>query len=179
MLYTIRGIQTLLQTLQAELCLVLPKKAKKWPKNPGKFCHWIFNPGNKWSQISWNFLPSKEKILEFSQKKFLEFHEKLVFLEFSGPRIFHPGIFCLEIFCPGILFPGKFWHSFTSYICNAQEEARFLHGFLQCEQRSKQHLCLKGGASPVVLCTARGKNRSFLGVYGNAVVCHVDIWLQL
>merc|ERR1712098_193003 len=66
---------------------------KSGAKNPGIFC------------------PLKKKILEFSQKKFLEFHEKLVFLEFSGPRIFHPGIFCLEIFCPGILFPGKFWHS--------------------------------------------------------------------
>ena len=91
--------------------LFCPKEPKNGQKSPGKFCHWIFNPGNKWSQKSWNFLPSKEKILEFSQKKFLEFHEKLVFLEFSGPRIFHPGIFCLEIFCPGILFPGKFWHS--------------------------------------------------------------------
>ena len=62
-------------------------------KNPGIFC------------------PLKKKILEFSRIFFLKFHEKLVFPEFSGPRIFHPAIFCLEIFCPGILFPGKFWHS--------------------------------------------------------------------
>ena len=34
---------------------------QKSQKSPGKFCHWIFNPGNKWSQKSWNFLPSKEK----------------------------------------------------------------------------------------------------------------------
>ena len=64
-------------------------------KNPGIFC------------------PLKKKILEFSRIFFLEFHEKLVFPEFSGPRIFHPAIFCLEIFCPGILFPGKFWHSYV------------------------------------------------------------------
>ena len=63
-------------------------------KNPGIFC------------------PLKKKILEFSWIFFLEFHENLVFPEFSGPRIFHPAIFCLEIFCPGILFPGKFWHSY-------------------------------------------------------------------
>ena len=88
-----------------------PKKTINGKKSPGKFCHRIFNPGIKWSQKSWNFLPSKEKILEFSRIFFLEFHENLVFPEFSGPRIFHPAIFCLEIFCPGILFPGKFWHS--------------------------------------------------------------------
>ena len=67
-------------------------------KNPGIFC------------------PLKKKILEFSRNFFLEFHENLVFPEFSGPRIFHPAIFCLEIFCPGILFPGKFWHSLKAAI---------------------------------------------------------------
>ena len=62
-------------------------------KNPGIFC------------------PLKKKSWNFLNFFFLEFHEKLLFPEFSGPRIFHPAIFCLEIFCPGILFPGKFWHS--------------------------------------------------------------------
>ena len=41
--------------------LFCPKEPKNGQKSPGKFCHWIFNPGNKWSQKSWNFLPSKEK----------------------------------------------------------------------------------------------------------------------
>ena len=69
---------------------------------------------------SWNWVDSK--ILEFSalfkikswnflQKKFQNFHDKLGFLEFSGPTIFLLAIFCLEIFCPGILFHGKYMDS--------------------------------------------------------------------
>ena len=43
------------------LSLFCPKKPINGKKSPGKFCHRIFNPGIKWSQKSWNFLPSKEK----------------------------------------------------------------------------------------------------------------------
>ena len=64
-----------------------------WVKNPGIFC------------------PDQNKILKFSPKKILKFHDKLGFLEFSGPTIFLPAMFCLEIFCPGILFHGKYMDS--------------------------------------------------------------------
>ena len=62
-------------------------------KNPGIFC------------------PAQNKNLEFSPKKILKFHEKLVFLEFSGPRFFPHAMFCLETICPEILFHGKYMAS--------------------------------------------------------------------
>ena len=122
-----------------------------------------------WKILSQNFHScnyDESKILEFSalfkikswnflQNKILKFHDKLGFLEFSGPTIFLPAIFCLEIFCPGILFHGKYMDSPAT----PSSPSRTLKGLFELTRRPSRAL-----DSPRALLPELQRYRTLSGV---------------